>query len=135
MDANKVKQQAMLTALEKCLGVVAMAAREAGIDRTTHYTWMHGDPEYAAAVLDLEDVTLDFAEAALHKQISNGEVSATIFLLKTKGKKRGYIERNELDVSGALGITWNEQKTYVSPEGPIQTKTGMLTTKGGDVPR
>jgi hypothetical protein len=34
----------------------------------------------------------------------------------TKGKKRGYVEKKELDVSGGLGITWNEQKTYDSNE-------------------
>jgi hypothetical protein len=31
--------------------------------------------------------------------MKDGSTSATIFYLKTKGKKRGYIERSELDLS------------------------------------
>ena len=45
---------------------------------------------------DLKDVTLDFAESQLHKQIKEGNTTATIFLLKTLGKKRGYVERQEI---------------------------------------
>jgi hypothetical protein len=47
-------------------------------------------------------VALDFAESQLHKQIQSGEVSSTIFYLKTKGKKRGYVERSEVDHSGSM---------------------------------
>ena len=42
---------------------------------------------------------MDFAESQLHQQIKDGSVAATIFYLKTKGKKRGYIEKSELDVT------------------------------------
>ena len=45
---------------------------------------------------DIENIALDFAESQLHKQISEGNTTATIFLLKTKGKKRGYVERQEI---------------------------------------
>ena len=31
--------------------------------------------------------------------MKEGSTSATIFFLKTKGKKRGYIERQEIDLS------------------------------------
>ena len=94
----------MLEALEKSLGVVTTAAKSVGIDRSTHYKWMESDPDYKAAVESLADVALDFAESQLHKQIQNGEVSSTIFYLKTKGKKRGYIERQELEVSGGIDL-------------------------------
>jgi hypothetical protein len=53
-------------------------------------------------VESISDMALDFAESQLHKQISEGEVSATIFYLKTKGKKRGYIEKVEQEITGKM---------------------------------
>ena len=58
-----IKKKAMLQALEKSLGIVTTAAKQVGIDRTTHYDWMKADPEYKAAVDAIEDVALDFAES------------------------------------------------------------------------
>lgn len=89
----------MIAALEQSLGIVTTAAKAVGIDRTTHYDWLKSDEEYKAAVDSIQDITLDFAESQLHKQIKDGEVTSTIFYLKTKGKKRGYIERVENDLS------------------------------------
>ena len=86
----------MLEALEKSLCVVSTAANIAGINRSTHYDWLKNDPEYASQVKALENIVLDFAESELHKQIKDGNTTATIFLLKTKGKSRGYIERQEV---------------------------------------
>ena len=106
------RKKAMIEALEKTLGVVTSAAKMVGIDRTTHYLWMNEDPEYKKDVEETGEVALDYAETQLHKQIGEGQPASTIFYLKTKGKKRGYIERNEL--TGADG-------------GPLELKqiTGM----------
>mgnify|MGYP003945977993 CR=1 FL=1 len=109
---TNILKKAMIEALEKSLGVVTTAAKAVGIDRSTHYDWYNNDPEYRAAVDSISDIALDFAESQLHKQIQGGEVSSTIFYLKTKGKKRGYVERTEVEHSGELGITWLEEKTY-----------------------
>lgn len=110
--STNILKKAMIEALEKSLGVVTTAAKAVGIDRSTHYDWYNNDPEYRAAVDSISDIAPDFAESQLHKQIQGGEVSSTIFYLKTKGKKRGYVERTEVEHSGELGITWLEEKTY-----------------------
>lgn len=96
MSNKKVR---MIDALTKALGVVTIACKEIGISRQTHYDWYNNDPEYKKTVDDLADVTLDFAESMLHKQIQERNTTATIFFLKTKGKKRGYIERQEIDAT------------------------------------
>ncbi len=87
----------MVKALEKSLGIVTVACKEIGISRQTHYDWYNEDEEYKKAVDELSDVALDFAESMLHKQIQDHDTTATIFYLKTKGKRRGYIERSEID--------------------------------------
>jgi hypothetical protein len=96
---NSTLKKAMIVALEQSLGIVTTACLTVGIDRKTHYNWLKDDEEYKAAVDSIQDITLDFAESQLHKQIKDGEVTSTIFYLKTKGKKRGYVERVEQDVS------------------------------------
>ena len=103
----------MIKALEQSLGIVTTAAKIAGIDRSTHYEWLKTDEDYNQKVIDLENVTLDFAESQLHKQVKEGNTTATIFLLKTKGKKRGYIERQEIQMDGAIEskiIEWTPAK-------------------------
>lgn len=93
---SDINKKNMIEALEKSLGVVTTACKTVGIARSTHYEWYEKDADYKAAVDSIADIALDFAESQLHKQIQNGEVSSTIFYLKTKGKKRGYIERQEI---------------------------------------
>jgi len=93
---NSTLKKAMVDALEKSLGVVTTACKSVGIDRGTHYNWLKADEEYAERVKSIEDIAIDFAESKLHKQIEKGDTTATIFYLKTKGKNRGYIERQEI---------------------------------------
>lgn len=91
-------KKAMVEALEKSLGVVTTACKQVGISRDTHYRWLKEDEEYKQTVNEISDVALDFAESQLFKQIRDGNTTATIFFLKTKGKHRGYIEKTETDV-------------------------------------
>ena len=100
MDKTEHHKKAMLEALEKSLGVVTAACKDVGIGRTTHYMWMENDPEYRRAVDDLSNVALDYAESKLHSQIKKENPTAIIFYLKTKGKKRGYVERQEISHEG-----------------------------------
>lgn len=90
----------MLEALEKSLGIVTTAAKSVGIDRSTHYKWMDSDPEYRAAVEGIAEMAIDFAESKLHKKIADGDTTAIIFFMKTKAKKRGYVERQEIQHEG-----------------------------------
>jgi hypothetical protein len=100
MDKTEQHKKAMLDALEKSLGIVTAACKAVGIGRTTHYLWMQEDKEYKKAVDELGDVAIDFAESQLHKQIRDGNSTATIFFLKTKGRGRGYVERQEIHNTG-----------------------------------
>lgn len=92
----------MIEAMEKSLGIVTSAAKSIGIHRSTHYDWMDSDDEYKKQIDSIQDIALDFAESKLHKQIDNDDTTAIIFFLKTKGKKRGYIERGELDINARI---------------------------------
>ena len=106
LDIKDPKKLAMIEALTKALGVVKMACESVGISRQTHYNWLKDDPAYKEACNNLPEVVLDFAEHHLHKLISQGNPAATIFLLKTKGKGRGYVERQEIEVAEKKPLSW-----------------------------
>ena len=101
MNKTEHKKKALLDALEKSLGVVTTACKKVGMGRTMFYEYMK-DNNFREQVDDLQNVALDFAESQLHKQIQDGNTAATIFYLKTKGKNRGYVERQE--ITGAEGL-------------------------------
>jgi hypothetical protein len=103
-------KKAMIEALEKTLGVVSTACKMADISRTTHYRWLEEDPEYKEAVDSIQDVALDFAESKLFKNIEKAKEASVFFYLKTKGKKRGYIERQEIVHEGDIKSTIIEWK-------------------------
>ena len=98
---SDILKKKLVESLEKSLGVVTTACKQTGVNRSTFYDWYNKDEEFKKAVDSIGDIALDFAESQLHKQIKDGNSTATIFFLKTKGKKRGYIERQEITgVSG-----------------------------------
>ena len=99
--SRHIKKEAMLQALENSLGVVTVACKQSDTPRSTYYKWLKEDEQFAKDVKEIENIALDFAESQLHTQMKDGSTSATIFYLKTKGKKRGYIERSELDLTSA----------------------------------
>ncbi len=111
MNKTEQHKKAIIEALEKSLGVVTTACKKVGIGRTQFYHWLKEDKEFTKKVDDIQNVALDFAESQLHKQIGDGNTSATIFYLKTKGKKRGYIERVEQEV------TFAEQPLFLDDDG------------------
>lgn len=51
-------------------------------------------------------VALDFAESQLYRNIKEQDNTAIIFFLKCKGKKRGYVEKQEIDVKSKNVITY-----------------------------
>jgi len=107
-NSDNIKKKAMIEALIKSLGIVTLACKDVDIARQTHYRWMQEDEIYKQDVEDITDIAIDFAESKLHKQIDKGDTTATIFYLKTKGKKRGYIERQELDVNAGVTLHFDK---------------------------
>lgn len=81
---------------------VTSTCNAVGIGRRGYYEWVVADKEFAAAVKDLDDSLVDMAESRLYKAVLRDNMTAIIFLLKTKGKKRGWVERQE--VTGADGV-------------------------------
>lgn len=111
-DNIKKNKKLLLAALEKSLGVVSAACKKVKLSRQTFYQYCQDDAEFKKQVDEIGEVALDFAESRLFKSIQEGSDTATIFYLKTKGKKRGYIEKQEHDHNIYTG-----KQVYKMPDG------------------
>ena len=98
-NRTKINKERLLKALESSLGVITTALKATDLSRTNFYKWLKEDEEFAAKVKEIENVSLDFAESKLFEQIQENNTSATIFYLKTKGRKRGYWEKQQHDIT------------------------------------
>ena len=82
---------------------IAKTCRIIGITRKMFKKWLRENSLFKEKFEDSNEEQLDFVESVLFQNIQhqNKFVSnvATIFYLKTKGKKRGYIERPELNIN------------------------------------
>ena len=110
-------QVRFLAALSDTWGNVSAACTATGISRATHYNWRK-DAVYSEAVEHIEERNLDRAETALQGLIDAGNVTAIIFYLKTKGKKRGYTEKTGIENVGppVVNMVWRMYDT-----GPLAT--------------
>lgn len=110
---TNILKKNLLEALEQSLGVVTTACKIVGCNRSTFYDYYNKDEDFKKSVDELQNMTLDFVESQLHKQIKDGNTTATIFYLKTKGKKRGFVERQEIQMEGSIDskvIEWTPAK-------------------------
>lgn len=95
------RKEAFLEHLKTGKGIISYACDMTGISRRTFYNWKNEDDEFAKRVEDVNEETLDIVESKLLSAISDDNLTAIIFYLKTKGRNRGYVERveNEVDVN------------------------------------
>jgi len=90
------KKEEFLEVYSQKANNVHLTCKTLGIERGTFYKWLKEDDEFKEKILNLEEGDIDSAETALKRQILDGNITAIIFYLKTKGKNRGYVERQEL---------------------------------------
>ena len=90
---KKDRQELFLKHFRDSHGIVSYACQKVGITRTCYYKWRENDPKFKERAEEVEEETIDVVESKLLSAINND------FYLKTKGKKRGYVERVEQDVN------------------------------------
>lgn len=108
---RKAAMADFLIAYENSLGVLKTACEMSGMCRKTIWEWRKRYPEFDAACHECEETAIDFVESKMFKKIDRGDKgseSLMIFYLKTKGKHRGYVEKQEIDMSAEVkGVTVN----------------------------
>jgi hypothetical protein len=93
--------EAMIDALKQTNGLVSLAARKIGCAPKTIYQRAKDVHAVKQAIDDCREELVDIAELALRACLTNREPWAVAITLRTLGKNRGYVERQE--VTGADG--------------------------------
>lgn len=91
-------------AVTEAQGLISVAARRLGVTRSSVYSAINKHASVREAVEDARERTTDLAEGKLFSKISEGDMTAIIFYLKTQAKGRGYVERQEHNHSGSIDL-------------------------------
>ena len=86
----------IIKALHETSGLLTVAAAKAGVSYTTINRYVAGFTSVKEAAIEAHERMLDFAEGKLYSKIKDGDNTCIIFYLKTQGKARGYVERQEV---------------------------------------
>ena len=96
---SNIKKNKLLESLRNNLGNITLSCQETCIDRGTYYNLMEKNAEFRKEVEDIQNICIDVVENALFRNVRAGDTTAIIFYLKTKGRKRGYSEKQEIDLT------------------------------------
>lgn len=96
-NKRKLQKELVLICLEMSFGIVGAACKNAGIGRTTYYDWFNNDLDFREKCQEITESQIDLAEAALFKNIQKGDTTSIIFLLKYRGKDRGYANKTIIE--------------------------------------
>jgi hypothetical protein len=125
-EFKDISKEAFIIAYKENFGNITIACESAGVGRGQYKAWCDKDPEFRQRLAEIEpeEIMLDFGEHKLMERIAKGDTLATMFLLKTKGKRRGYIERQEVAHEGDVvkQITVNVLKANHVEELPNSTQ-------------
>lgn len=96
----KVTDEEFAVMLEKAGGFKSRVAQQLGVSTSAICHRIKRSKFLTETCLTIEERILDLAEASLIKAAQNGEPWAVQFILKCKGRKRGWIERQDIAFGG-----------------------------------
>jgi len=99
--------------LEANAGFISGAAKSLGVTYQAIHNRINKDKELKDFYDAITESHLDLAESKLLSNIKDGNMTGICFFLKCKGKARGYIEKQNWELSGPGG-------------GPIKVETSLV---------
>ncbi len=107
---TKLSKKKVRAAIPGSFGIRAIIAKKCDVDRgtITRYLQKERNKNLVKEIEEERDKVLDVGEKKLIEAVDRGEFPAIKFLLSTKGKSRGYIEKQEIEHTGESGVTFIE---------------------------
>jgi hypothetical protein len=112
MKTPRYTKDQIATALTRTKGMITLAAQSLGCDPTTVRNYLARYPELQTVLSDERERMTDMTELKLYEAIQNREGWAITLYLKTQGKSRGYVERQEITGANGGPIATTTQPDY-----------------------
>ena len=109
-------------------GILKDIAHNAGVERVAVWSFLKKHPNLQELIEDEREKIVDTAEGSLYSQVKGRQEWATKFILKTKGRKRGYIEKSEVEHSGEATVHHSFANVY----NEVNNEPGPSPTKESD---
>jgi len=115
-----LKLEQIEAALRKCNGLITPTSTMLNVTRQAIYLRVKRSARLRAVIEEVTEKVLDKCESQLFKNINDGDgnMTAIIFYLKTKGRHRGYVERKETELSTDAKSPPHFTLKFIKPDDP-----------------
>ncbi len=105
-------EEDILEAIKGSAGIVSTIAKKMDCNWHTAKTYINKYDSCKEAYSSEEEKVLDMAESTLYNSIKEGNTQDCKWLLSTKGKKRGFSEKTEIDhnINGGINIVYADEQ-------------------------
>lgn len=124
--AKKVSKEQVLEAINNTQGLITKIQRKLMAETGEHWNWetvqkyVHKWPETEAALKAETECVLDFAEQNVNKAIiEEHDLATSKWYLKMKGKDRGYVETQEIQMA-------NKDPLNINLNGDMQNAKDLM---------
>lgn len=97
MNVKRLSDEKLIELVFKYRGFVTQICNSAQMSRTQFYRRMRDNRDIEIALQDARESIVDYAESKLLELVNAGNCNAIMFLLRTQGKHRGYVEKQEVE--------------------------------------
>jgi len=100
MPRERIPTERIIECLRETNGLISLAARRVPCSQTTIYERARRIKAVRETIEECRAELIDYAELALRRAVMDGQPWAVSLVLKTLGKERGYVERQEVVNAG-----------------------------------
>jgi len=100
----------IIEAIKNSGGIISTIAKRLGVAWCTADKYIQQSEDAKQALADEKEAILDMAEGVLYGSIQEGNTQDAKWLLATKGRKRGFNEKIDVDVNGSLNVVYLDKQ-------------------------
>lgn len=97
---SKHRKETFLKIYKANAGAIPATCEKVGITRKTYHQWYNKDEKFRDDVETINDNLLDMAQNVIKKSLEDGSLQAAMFVVKMRGKKRGWSEGIDITSNG-----------------------------------